>query len=153
LGCNGKVKKWNAEKSVALLPEFVREKIADEASILYHDLKNNKLKVVLVPAPQQRHADHMIRTAVSFNPAWYSKDIYPEKEYCGKVRKFSLAALKRLKDGKDKNFIVGNYKFTYDSLFRKYIMRMLVEGYELEGQRMCADRKVRNFVKKEKIKV
>jgi hypothetical protein len=85
----------------------------------------------------------------------YREDIFPVKE-CkrggGSVRVRSLAALKRIKDRKDKAFISGNYRFTYDTLFREYILQRLLQGYEFAGCRVPADRKVKNFVKKGNIK-
>lgn len=41
------------------------------AQIMIKDLEDNMLSVVLIPAPEPKHADHMIRAVESRNPKWY----------------------------------------------------------------------------------
>ena len=36
-------------------------------------LKDNRLEVVLLPAPDKRHVGHKVRAAVNSNPAFYSR--------------------------------------------------------------------------------
>lgn len=43
------------------------------AGIMLKQLKNNKLSIVLIPAPEPKHPDHKIRSAEETNPDWYSK--------------------------------------------------------------------------------
>ena len=41
------------------------------AYIMKRDLEENKLSVVLIPAPDQKFTGHMIRRAETQNPIWY----------------------------------------------------------------------------------
>jgi hypothetical protein len=45
--------------------------IQREANALLTDLLNNPMQVILIPAPEPRHAMHKVRAVVSRPPDWY----------------------------------------------------------------------------------
>lgn len=52
---------------IRLLPENIRLWFVEDAKYLLNDLQNNRLTMVLVPAPEPKHVGHMIRVADSQN--------------------------------------------------------------------------------------
>src|SRR5690606_30444811 len=73
-----------------------KEELSLYCDLLYSELERNKQHVVLVPAPEQKHADHMIRVADGFAPEWYA-DLYYSTYRVSRDRVFK--ALDRLKAG------------------------------------------------------
>ena len=43
------------------------------ASELLYELSISRLEVCLIPAPNPKHAGHMVRSVVNENPAWYRR--------------------------------------------------------------------------------
>ena len=44
---------------------------AEAAAFMLKDLEQNRLEVVLIPAPDPRFQDHQIRAVEGMNPDWY----------------------------------------------------------------------------------
>ena len=136
---------WGPEKPVKELPDYIREAFLDEAQALYHDLKHNRLTVILVPAPDPRHSGHMIRAVESENPSWY-RDLYHAAAHFRRDR--SMAALDRIRKGQDSALgSVKNFQdsFRYDFLYRDVIMQRLVIGYDVEEHTVRPDPKIKWF--------
>lgn len=67
------------------------------AELLLDELEQNRLTVILVPAPQPRHESHFIRVASERNPWWFrSLNTHQEVR-----RDRTLAALTRIVEGKE----------------------------------------------------
>jgi hypothetical protein len=135
---------WTPEKRLSYLPDFPRNLFITDAEFLYGELMDNKLKVVLSPAPSPQHADHKIRIAQSHNPEWYSSIYYSHNR---RGRKFLKNSLWRIVNGMDGDFdSIGSGHYVYDTLFREMIYSRLVEGYcDKDGSRIFPNNKVRNF--------
>jgi len=56
---------WTSDYPINQLPENISNLFINEAKYLFHDIKNNKLKVVLIPAQKPRFIYHKIRVAVT----------------------------------------------------------------------------------------
>lgn len=74
------------------------------AKVGYDWLKNQRLDVVLIPAPEPTHHDHKIRSVVEHNPPWYSRmakarGMDKHMHRGGSLRFRTLRALQRLIDG------------------------------------------------------
>ena len=120
---------WDPEKRLTYLPEEIRAVLREEAGYLHHELEMKRLRVILIPAPDPRHYNHRIRAVETKNPPWYSR------MYCERApvrRDLSLPALERIAYGEDKDFIPGNHKYRYDTLYRHLIFERLTEGYIIE---------------------
>lgn len=134
---------WTPEKRLALLPNFPRISFLQEAEFLHYELTNNKLKVVLIPAPSPRHACHMIRFAESHNPYWYGSIYYSHSR--GKRKSFENSLL-RLINNNDQDFNPKTNQYMYDTVFRWLAYSRLVEGYIGEdGLRVFPDNEIRAF--------
>lgn len=59
--------------------DFIDEVIALDAKDLLADLRDNPMLVVLLPAPDPRHAGHMIRAVISRPPDWYMEHFYDRR--------------------------------------------------------------------------
>lgn len=116
--------------------------LSEGAEILYRDLKNNKLRVILIPAPDPHFEGHKIRVVESHPPEWY-REVYHEYSFeaeyrckeTGRKRKYlssrisrkkSLDSLKRISKMRDKPNIF------YDTLYREIILRETEKGKFLE---------------------
>ena len=62
---------WDSFSPVKLLPDNIRDLFTEEAGYLFHDLKDNRLEVVLISAPGPRFSGHKIRAIQNENPEWY----------------------------------------------------------------------------------
>jgi hypothetical protein len=117
---------WDPSKPLAdLNNETIRNIFLDYARFLYYDLESNKLDVVLVPAPDPKHCNHMIRKAINNNPQWYS-DLYWSNKHFRRDR--SINALERIVDEKDRPF--RSLPFKYDAVYRELIFEHLTQGYK-----------------------
>ncbi|MDD5012527.1 MAG: hypothetical protein PHQ66_02690 [Candidatus Nanoarchaeia archaeon] len=140
---------WTPEKRLAYLPIFPRKNFIEEAEFLYNDLLNNRLKVVLIPAPIPKHSDHKIRFAESYNPFWYSGIYHSHNR--GRRKDFEKS-LWRIVNSLDENFNPRNNKYAYDTEFRDLIYSRLVEGYVDEcGSRVLPNNQIRTFFKLDKL--
>jgi len=117
---------WTPKKRLSSLPNFPRSSFIQDAEILYEDLLNNPLKVVLIPAPIKKHQNHMIRFVESHNPYWYPEIYYSHNR--GK-RKLFEKSLWRIVNLSDEDFNQKNNMYNYDTSFRGIIYSRLVEGY------------------------
>ena len=99
---------------------------------LLADLENNKMKVVLVPAPEPRHGlhiegrgGHMIRAVESRPPKWYLEIAASwgyDKKGRGRIeRKKFVRALERIKDGKPSYHKNDSYYSACKAIIRKAI--------------------------------
>jgi hypothetical protein len=66
---------WDANILLKFFPKEISNYFSFEAELLFNDLKQNKLEVVLIPAPEPQFIEHKIRSAVHQNPIWY-KNLY-----------------------------------------------------------------------------
>ena len=138
---------WNEFQPIAILPKRIQGYFVKDACFLRDDLLENKLKVILVPAPEERHTNHMIRVAETANPSWYSK-LYAQNFYFRRDR--SLRALERIAAGKDEAFTNENcgavdYRYNYDSIYRQLIFSRLTTGFSYRGQETNANIIVCNY--------
>jgi len=144
---------WTPSKRLAYLPYFPRELFIEEGTRLYEELLNNRLEIVLVSAPIQKHTNHKIRSVQLHNPEWYSQ-IYSAHNR-GK-RKMLEKSLWRIVNRLDKDFNTGASKppYSYDAAFRSLIYSRFVDGYFTEeGSRVSSDNDVRNFFNLGKIEI
>ncbi len=142
---------WTPEKRFLYLPPFPRELFIQEGEFLYNELVNNNLKVILIPAPEQKHADHKIRSASSHNPSWYFS-VYNSHNR-GK-RKLLEKSLWRIVNSLDMNFNPKNNKYSYDTSFRQIIYSRFVDGYSTEeGLTVFPNNEVRYFFNLDKIEL
>lgn len=121
---------WCIEKAVSELPDKLAEEFREEAKGLLKELEENRLTVVLIPAPEPKHISHMIRAVENNNPHWY-RELY--HSHWNFRRDRSIKALKRLAEGNDKEYsgrkgAVKSY-FKYDKIYREFILDRLVNGY------------------------
>ncbi|MBU4456776.1 MAG: hypothetical protein KKA65_04705, partial [Nanoarchaeota archaeon] len=119
---------WNSDIPIKELPRNIRTFFLKEANYLFKDLKNNKLVVILVNAPEPKHCGHKIRVVDCQNPCWYS-ELYHSIDYFRRDR--SLRALERITQLNDGSFRCSPYK--YDAIYRQLIFQRLVEGHEAEN--------------------
>lgn len=77
------------------------------------DLEANYLFVILTPAPEQRHANHCIRTVEAQNPKWYQDfcALYPSSRKGTKTRtrinrRETIKWLKRIIEGETEGVYV-----------------------------------------------
>lgn len=142
---------WTPEKRLSYLPIFPREIFIKEGESLYNELVESNLNVILIPAPEQKHANHKIRFAESHNPPWYSS-VYNSHNR-GK-RGLLKKSLLRIVNGSDMNFNPKNNKYSYDTSFRQIIYSRLVNGYSTEDNSIVfPNNEVRCFFNLEKIEV
>lgn len=141
-------KEWSSEYSIIFLPRPIRETFRERADILYSDLSKNHLEVALVPAPDPKHPDHMIRVAISQNPSWYQELNRTEPS---RIRRpHSLRALDRIRHVRDPQLSPGPawatwQKYAYTALYREVIFEMLVFGYKDRGIYVTPEKKVQEF--------
>ena len=129
-------KRWNPTQPLIELPDFLRLVFQEHANLLYSDLNDNRLSIVLAEPPNKRFEGHKIRIIESFNPEWYSnlwRQYYPNLR-----RDRTLKTLDRLRTFQDQIFIdkeIGcvPYSFYYDTLYRGFIFENLTEGFVFEG--------------------
>jgi len=76
---------WDYSRPCNELPKRVAEEFRLDAATLQRDLLENKLYVVLVPAPRPNYGGHMIRQAETSNPEWYSK-LYENHKHFSRTR-------------------------------------------------------------------
>lgn len=138
--------KWSPSKPVSLLPAHIRDYFVDRAELLYDELYSRKLTVVLAPAPEPRHAGHMVRVVEETNPNWYS-DLYCEN--VGFRRDLSLRSLDRIRFGVDmasgsSRGCVGNM-YRYDEIYRTLILDQLINGFVFDWYRLVPENEVREF--------
>lgn len=90
----------------------IKSELRETAAYMARELEENRLVVVLIPAPIKKHPGHKIRAVESRNPAWY-------REFCAAhqtsrsiprktlkpdtmiKRNHTIAALHRLANGKN----------------------------------------------------
>jgi len=140
---------WNPKYKLSYLPLSLRNIFLKEAETLYQELTNNRLKVVLVPAPNPTHYNHKIRVVENSNPEWYSS-LYFETNR-GKRRLFEKS-ISRLVKGEDQDFNEKNEKYSYDQLFRELIYSRLLVGYIERGEYFTEpNNKIRKYFNLESI--
>ena len=151
-------KKWTPEYSIRDLPGEVRQIFLEEANSLLQSLKNNRLRVILVPYDDYRYADRKIRAVETSNPEWYQdlwlSHVYPlykkpRYRYRSNIRrKRTLSALERIVNLKDQFFSENSLphtRYRNDYLFRELICERLTVGYEEGSEFVLPDNKVREY--------
>lgn len=131
---------WDTDNPVKDLPARIRQAFVEEAKYLHDELEQNMLTVVLIPAPEPKHVNHMIRAAVSQNPYWY-RELYHSNRHFRRDR--SLRALDRIRKMQDRKFNIAPYK--YDMMYRELIRERLVEGCFVEGIEVPSNMMVREY--------
>jgi hypothetical protein len=127
---------WNCGDPVWLLPEKIAKIFREYAEFLYHDLKENKQKVVLIDPPDKKHSGHKMRTLETKPPKWFSelyltKNIKKKKNSeklsgGGSLRYDVLLGLTRIIENRDcRNSLMMR--------LRELILERLVNGYESEN--------------------
>ena len=109
---------WNSDLPISYLPQEISEVFSNEANYLLKDLKENKLIVELIPAPDPKHIDHKIRVVTNSNPEWY-KELFHSYHHIKRRR--VIGALERISQNKDRPFKV--YPFLYDARMREIIAK------------------------------
>lgn len=132
---------WTPKDPILLLPEKIRSYYVQEAKFLIDDLTANKLKVVLVPAPEPKFQGRKIRVVESQNPEWY-RELYLLHNYFR--RDSSFRALERIVSQEDKPYRSGRYK--YDFIYRALITKRLTKGYSVEGCEVPPNEEVKGFL-------
>jgi hypothetical protein len=112
--------KWISDLPISYLPLEISEVFSNEAKYLLRDLKENKLIVELVPAPDPKHIDHKIRVVTNSNPEWYRELFH---SYHHIKRKRVISALERISNGIDRPFKI--YPFLYDARMREIIAKKI----------------------------
>jgi len=66
--------------------------------IMLGQLKENKIKVILIPAPDPQFSGHMIRASIESNPEWYSElcNNNPRKRKRGEIKNYSYIKRDRI---------------------------------------------------------
>lgn len=66
-------------------------------SWVLEDMQEQRLQVVLIPAPEPQHPTHMVRNAITQNPEWYRElcKTYETHRTCPRKRKHPDTRLKR----------------------------------------------------------
>src|SRR3989338_7794172 len=122
---------WNPEKRLSYLSEPTWGYFREDAKILLHELEENRLEVVLIPAPDPQHHGHKIRAVQNSNPSWY-RTLYWEKPRI--YRYLSLPSLQRIAEGRDGNFCPSNGQYHLATKYRDLIYERLTQGYVDERQ-------------------
>lgn len=101
------------------LPDYIQNSFQYMAHYLIGEMKQSKLEVILVPAPDQRHYGHKVRLAVNHNPRWWS-EMYANHPTKLDRQRF-MNALHRIFEACDNDT-------KYDCLAREKIKDFLTEG-------------------------
>lgn len=101
--------KWNPNKPASELPEPIRKLFLEDAYLLYQEL-------IFKKTPE--------------NPKWYQNLSVKD----GLSWNFSLRALDRIRNGRDKPLQGGHYR--YDAIYRKLIKKRVKEFL---GSKMAKD--------------
>jgi hypothetical protein len=99
---------------------FLLDVIRLEAKDLLKELKENKLEVILIPAPNPQFEGHMIRVSQNRNPNWYKKLYYSSGEKL--KRNWTVQSLSKISENK----IRWNSK--YDIMILEMIYERLQNG-------------------------
>lgn len=134
---------WDVEKPISNLEQNIQEEFLQHAKTLHNDLLFNKLTVVLIPAPEQKHYEHKIRIAINKNPQWYSNLFNTYAEF---RRDLSQKALERIIKKEDKEF--NGFHYRYDSLYRDVIKTHLTKGYYSEQGFIPANNEIKKYFEK-----
>ena len=133
-----KTKLWTPEQPLRELERGIAAYFVDHAKFLSQELKNNRLKVILIPAPDPKHYGHKIRAVENTNPEWY-RELYQHHKHFRRDR--SLNSLQRIRIKKDYAAIYSSYDFRYRSL----ILERLVKGFMYEGSFVEAIERVKSY--------
>lgn len=121
---------WDPLQPVKRLPKNVQNYFVGEATYLLHDLRQNRLEVILIPAPEPKHHSHKIRAVQHTNPMWY-RELYHRHTHFRRDR--SVAALERICQGDDRVPQEHPKKYQYDVIYRALILERLMDGYYQEN--------------------
>lgn len=142
---NGKIHitevlKWDPKESINNLPETLKQIFISEAKILKKDLDDFGLHVILMPAPDPGFDSHSIRVSVNQNPPWFS-EFFQSGQRLRRDR--SIRSLNKIINNRDvsngqhidKIKIKCNKAVTesYETIYRKLILKRLMEGYNFHG--------------------
>lgn len=115
---------WTPERPISELPLELKESFIIEAQDMLLRLKQEKLEVKLIPAPEPRHVDHKIHIVVNQNPEWY-RTLYQSKSNI--KRKFVQGALERIANEQDQ--VWQPNKYHYDPMIREVILDILIDRH------------------------
>src|SRR3989338_11592644 len=111
---------WIPSQPVRQLSQDISELFLEEAGDMLKELKDNRLEVVLIPAPSPRFEGHKVRAVQNRNPEWYSRLYNSHSSF---RRELCINAMKRILDDKDGTFRKSPYK--YECMIRKEILKRL----------------------------
>jgi hypothetical protein len=129
---------WTPEHPSRELPRSIRKFFHREAYNIQDELEAGGVE--LVPAPEPKHACHMIR--VSRNPDWY-RDMYWSRDHFRRDR--SLAALQRIRKSLDEPTLVRRIQNHYDTVYRALIQDRLLLGYDIGTGVIAPEPDVQHF--------
>lgn len=142
--------KWDPNKPLISYDLNIRTFFSLDAFFLLGELRENKLHVVLAPAPEPKHENHMVRKVESSNPEWYSI-LHEQYKYFRRER--VVCALQRISQLKDRPYreyddpVPDRFKikYKYDSILRDLIFERLTKGYNCQGHEIPPNKEVRNY--------
>ena len=146
---------WNPDLPINYLPKEISDIFSIEAEYLLNDLKQRKLEVILVPAPEPKHTGHEIRAVANQNPGWY-QELYGAYSFeatyiskkTGRKRRYlrsrvgmqkSLYSLGRIIVKEDKENLF------HDALYRELIFDKLYYGEDYSRMLISKDKTIINF--------
>lgn len=127
------------------IKQLERERIINHyitlAETLYQDLEQNRLEVILIPAPRPAYFGHMVRVADNENPEWY-RELF--KKYFPNFRRDrSLRSLQRIAEKRDERYYSQAYR--YDYIYRELITQALLNGIPIQETFIPPENEVRIF--------
>jgi len=131
---------WSVNQSIRDLKIEIRYFYVAEANYLFQELRRNKLKVILAPAPNPNHQGHMIRIIENKNPQWY-RDLYHSS--VNFRRDLSFKSLDRIRNQRDITYKVSSNG--YDLIYRNLIHERLTIGYKEVGHIFPPNNLVRSY--------
>ena len=130
---------WTVDQPLKGLEKEIAAYFTDQAGFLSQQLKDNRLKVVLIPAPESRHYGHKIRVVESRNMEWY-REMYVKYRHFRRDR--SLKSLQRISRKQDYPASFSSY----DSRYRLFILKRLTEGFMCEGYFVEGEKEVIDYL-------
>src|SRR3989338_2853043 len=142
---------WDQYHPIRYLPGEIESAFREEADFLWRDLDENRLRVTLKPADEERYTGHQIRVVESTNPQWY-RELYLARTHLKRQR--SLRSLGRIGDSCDLHYLDQRGAVSpfgsYDSLYRELIQKRLIDGYEIDDGFVPERILVKRFFSREK---
>jgi hypothetical protein len=119
------------------LPHNIKSEFITEAQTMLHELDVNWLDVILTPAPEPMHENHMIRSVGNRNPEWYRRYFGYRRcpgnyvEWYGssnRIRRRVTGGLQRIASSQDRLMRL-NMQYRLDGILRAIIIQRFRDGY------------------------